>query len=164
MAIDFSLAPAVAENLPALAARGISVVIGTTGWQAHEGDMRAVAARAGIGVLASANFSLGMQIFQLAVQTAAKKFADRGDVDLNGRGRLAGCDRRVRERDLAPSPDLRCTRRSGSAINGGAVGWHAPRFLFLAPAQAVRGKPTRLSNTVVFSRCSLPHTMRTKTE
>jgi 4-hydroxy-tetrahydrodipicolinate reductase len=80
MAIDFSLAPAVAENLPTLAARGISVVIGTTGWQAHEGDMRAVAARAGIGVLASANFSLGMQIFQLAVQTAAKKFADRGDV------------------------------------------------------------------------------------
>lgn len=80
MAIDFSLAPAVPENLPQLAAKGISVVIGTTGWQSHEADMRAVAARGGIGVLASANFSLGMQIFQLAVETAAKTFAAREDV------------------------------------------------------------------------------------
>jgi 4-hydroxy-tetrahydrodipicolinate reductase len=79
-AIDFSLAPAVPQNLPQLAAKGISVVIGTTGWHSHEADMRAVAARAGIGVLASANFSLAMQIFQLAVETAAKKFAHREDV------------------------------------------------------------------------------------
>ncbi len=77
MAIDFSLAPAVPANLPQLAAKGISVVIGTTGWQAHEADMRAVADRAGIGVLASANFSLGLQIFQFAVEAAAKMFADR---------------------------------------------------------------------------------------
>jgi 4-hydroxy-tetrahydrodipicolinate reductase len=80
MAIDFSLAPAVPQNLPQLAAKAISVVIGTTGWQSHEAGMRAVAANAGIGVLASANFSLGMQIFQLAVEGAAKKFADRADV------------------------------------------------------------------------------------
>lgn len=79
MAIDFSLAPAVLENLPQLAARGVSVVIGTTGWQSHEAEMRAVAERAGIGVLAAANFSLGMQIFQLAVETAARKFGDRAD-------------------------------------------------------------------------------------
>jgi 4-hydroxy-tetrahydrodipicolinate reductase len=80
VAIDFSLAHAVPLNLPQLAARGISVVIGTTGWQSDEEEMRAVAARAGIGVLASANFSLAMQIFQLAVETAATKFADREDV------------------------------------------------------------------------------------
>jgi 4-hydroxy-tetrahydrodipicolinate reductase len=80
MAIDFSLAPAVPENLPQLAEKGISVVIGTTGWQSHEARMRTVAARGGIGVLASANFSLGMQIFQLAVETAARAFAARGDV------------------------------------------------------------------------------------
>jgi len=79
MAIDFSLAPAVPVNFPKLAARHMSVVIGTTGWQAQEAEMRAVAERAGIGVLASANFSLGMQIFQVAVETAAKKFADRAD-------------------------------------------------------------------------------------
>lgn len=79
MAIDFSLAPAVPANLPQLAARGLSVVIGTTGWQDRETEMRATAARAGIGVLASANFSIGMQIFQLAVEAAAATFAARTD-------------------------------------------------------------------------------------
>ena len=79
VAIDFSLAPAVPVNLPQLAARGISVVIGVTGWQAHETEMRAVAERAGIGVLASANFSLGLQILQVAVAAAAAKFAERQD-------------------------------------------------------------------------------------
>jgi 4-hydroxy-tetrahydrodipicolinate reductase len=79
VAIDFSLAHAVPDNLPQLAARKISVVIGTTGWQAQEAAMRAVAERAGIGVLASANFSIGMQVFQLAVEAAAAKFAGRAD-------------------------------------------------------------------------------------
>ena len=79
VAIDFSLAHAVPLNLPQLAARKLNVVLGTTGWQAHEPAMRAVAERAGIGVLASANFSLGMQIFQMAVETAAARFAGRAD-------------------------------------------------------------------------------------
>lgn len=79
VAIDFSLAHAVPMNLPQLAARRISVVIGTTGWQAHEAAMRSVAEQAGIGVLASANFSLGMQVFQMAVETAAARFAGRAD-------------------------------------------------------------------------------------
>ena len=79
VAIDFSLAHAVPENLPQLAERKINVVLGTTGWQAREAEMRAMAERAGLGVLASANFSLGMQIFQMAVETAAAKFAARAD-------------------------------------------------------------------------------------
>jgi 4-hydroxy-tetrahydrodipicolinate reductase len=79
MAIDFSLAAAVPENLPQLAARSISVVIGTTGWHEREAEMKTVAGRAGIGVLASANFSIGVQIFQLAVQAAAAKFGPLAD-------------------------------------------------------------------------------------
>ena len=75
VAIDFTLADAVARNLPQLAERGINVVIGTTGWQAHEGVMRDVAVRAGIGVLAASNFSLGMNVFQLVVEEAARRFA-----------------------------------------------------------------------------------------
>jgi 4-hydroxy-tetrahydrodipicolinate reductase len=75
VAIDFTLASAVPQNLPQLAARGISVVIGTTGWQAHEPAMRDVAAKAGIGVLAASNFSLGMNVFQLVVEEAARRFA-----------------------------------------------------------------------------------------
>ena len=75
MAIDFTLAEAVPRNLPQLAERGINVVIGTTGWQAHEAVMRDVAGRAGIGVLAASNFSLGMNLFQLVIEEAARRFA-----------------------------------------------------------------------------------------
>jgi len=79
VAIDFTLADAVPRNLPQLAGRGINVVIGTTGWQAHEAAMREVAAKAGIGVLAAANFSLGMNVFQLVVEEAARRFAPHAE-------------------------------------------------------------------------------------
>ena len=75
VAIDFTLADAVPKNLPQLAQRKINVVIGTTGWQAHEAAMQAVARQAGIGVLAASNFSLGMNIFQRAVDEASRQFA-----------------------------------------------------------------------------------------
>ena len=78
VAIDFSQAEAVSENLSALAARRIDVVIGTTGWQEREPALRAAADAAGIGVMASANFSIGMNIFRYVVETAAKQF---GSVD-----------------------------------------------------------------------------------
>jgi 4-hydroxy-tetrahydrodipicolinate reductase len=74
IAIDFSQPTAVAGNLTALADRGLSVVIGTTGWQDHEREMREVAGRAGIGVLAAANFSLGMHVFAVVAEEAARKF------------------------------------------------------------------------------------------
>ena len=79
VAIDFTLADAVPKNLPQLAERKINVVIGTTGWQAHEASMRDTASRAGIGVLAASNFSLGMNLFQLVAEEAAKRFAPHHD-------------------------------------------------------------------------------------
>jgi 4-hydroxy-tetrahydrodipicolinate reductase len=79
VAIDFTLADAVPRNLPQLAARRINVVIGTTGWQAQEAAMREVAKDAGIGVLAAANFSLGMNVFQLAVEEASRHFAKHAE-------------------------------------------------------------------------------------
>lgn len=75
VAIDFTVPDAVAKNLPLLAQRAVNVVIGTTGWGAHEKEMRAVVERTGIGVLAAANFSLGMNLFQLVIEDAAKRFA-----------------------------------------------------------------------------------------
>jgi 4-hydroxy-tetrahydrodipicolinate reductase len=80
VAIDFTVPEAVPVNLPQLAARGISVVVGTTGWLAHEAALRAAAARAGIGVVASANFSLGMNVFLLLAEDAARRFAALEDV------------------------------------------------------------------------------------
>ncbi len=79
VAIDFTLADAVVKNLPQLAERKINVVIGTTGWQAQEAAMRAIAAKAGIGVLAASNFSLGMNVFQLAVEEASRHFANHAE-------------------------------------------------------------------------------------
>ena len=71
VAIDFSTADAVRVNLPRLAERRMHVVIGTTGWHADEPALRGVAERAGIGVVASANFSIGVNIFQMVVAEAA---------------------------------------------------------------------------------------------
>lgn len=75
VAIDFSLADAVPRTLPLLAARGINVVIGTTGWSAHEAELKALVARMPIGVLAAPNFSVGVNLFQLIVEHSAKRFA-----------------------------------------------------------------------------------------
>jgi 4-hydroxy-tetrahydrodipicolinate reductase len=75
VAVEFSIPSAVADNLPKLAARGINVVIGTTGWHQHEPAMKEIAANAGIGVVAAANFSLGVALFQSLAEQAATMFA-----------------------------------------------------------------------------------------
>ena len=79
VAIDFTLADAVVQNLPQLADRGINVVIGTTGWQQHEPALRKIVARAGIGVLVAANFSIGMNLFELLVEDAGRRFRFHSD-------------------------------------------------------------------------------------
>ncbi len=75
VAIDFSVGEAVPRTLPALAARGTNVVIGTTGWQDHEPAVRAAAERTGIGVVAAANFSIGVNLFNAMVEQAATLMA-----------------------------------------------------------------------------------------
>jgi 4-hydroxy-tetrahydrodipicolinate reductase len=79
VAVEFSVPEAVAENLPQLAARKMSVVIGTTGWGEHEAAMKQVAADAGIGVVAAPNFSLGVALFQSLAEQAAMMFAPHKD-------------------------------------------------------------------------------------
>ena len=53
VAIDFSLPEAVAVNVPALARRGINLVIGTTGWQKDEPAIRTAIATTGAGVVSA---------------------------------------------------------------------------------------------------------------
>jgi 4-hydroxy-tetrahydrodipicolinate reductase len=72
VAIDFTTADALARNFPKYLAQHLPVVIGTTGWSSHAAQFRADAARAGLGVVASANFSIGVNIFQLVVSEAAR--------------------------------------------------------------------------------------------
>ncbi len=72
VAIDFTTADALAGNFPLYLARRLSVVIGTTGWDARAPAFREQAEKAGLGVVASANFSIGVNIFQLVVNEAAR--------------------------------------------------------------------------------------------
>jgi 4-hydroxy-tetrahydrodipicolinate reductase len=72
VAIDFSTADALQANFAQYVARRMPVVIGTTGWQAQADRIRAEAERAGLGVVSSANFSIGVNIFQLVVAEAAR--------------------------------------------------------------------------------------------
>jgi 4-hydroxy-tetrahydrodipicolinate reductase len=80
VAIDFSTAAAVPQTIAKLADRGINVVVGTTGWQAEEAAVKARAAQAKLGVIASANFSLGMSVFRQVVASAAGAFRELRDV------------------------------------------------------------------------------------
>ena len=77
VAIDFSTADAVRDNLPRLASHGVNLVVGTTGWQDQEAAMRATAGEAGIGVVAAANFSLGVNLFLALTERAAELFEPR---------------------------------------------------------------------------------------
>ena len=79
VAIDFSTATAFVDSFPMLADAGLPVIVGTTGWHAEELRLKQMAADAGIGVVAAANFSLGVNIFQAIVERAAQLFAKHGD-------------------------------------------------------------------------------------
>ncbi len=72
VAVDFSTADALLANFPQYVQRRLPVVIGTTGWSAHEDRLRKEAGRAELGVVASANFSIGVNVFQLVVAEAAR--------------------------------------------------------------------------------------------
>jgi 4-hydroxy-tetrahydrodipicolinate reductase len=72
VAIDFTTAEALGRNFPVYLERRLPVVIGTTGWSAQAPQYREQAERAELGVVASANFSIGVNIFQMVVTEAAR--------------------------------------------------------------------------------------------
>src|SRR3954469_4677804 len=75
VAIDFSTPDSVVKNVPVLAGRGISVVIGTTGWQKDEAAIRRAVADTSIGIVAAPNFSTGVILFEAVVARAAFLFS-----------------------------------------------------------------------------------------
>ena len=78
VAIDFSSPSAVPQNVPRLAASGISVVIGTTGWQEREAEVRAAVRDYPVGILAAPNFAIGVNAFFAIAEQAATLLAKRG--------------------------------------------------------------------------------------
>jgi 4-hydroxy-tetrahydrodipicolinate reductase len=75
VAIDFTAPDAVVTNVSALARRRINIVLGTTGWQAHEAVLRKAVAEAGTGIVAAPNFSTGVVLFEAVAAEAARLFA-----------------------------------------------------------------------------------------
>ncbi|MBI4262830.1 MAG: dihydrodipicolinate reductase [Acidobacteria bacterium] len=72
VAVDFSTAEALVGHFPRYVERRLPVVVGTTGWSAHAAALKEQAERARLGVVASANFSIGVNLFQLITAEAAR--------------------------------------------------------------------------------------------
>jgi 4-hydroxy-tetrahydrodipicolinate reductase len=137
VAIDFSTADAVVENLPRLAALGKNVVIGTTGWQADRPRLQAVAEQAGIGVLAAPNFSTGMVIFGEIVKAAARLLGPRAEYGAwlhelhhdqkkdSPSGTALALKRMIQESGYPRPIDVAATR-AGSIPGTHTVGFDAP--------------------------------------
>ena len=77
VAIDFTTPDAVLSNVAILAAQGINIVLGTTGWGTHEAELQKLTADAGIGIVAAPNFSTGVVLFDEVVARAAEMFASQ---------------------------------------------------------------------------------------
>jgi 4-hydroxy-tetrahydrodipicolinate reductase len=74
-AVEFSVPAATVENTERLAALGIPVVVGTTGWLDRLEHVRAVIERSGTGMVWSPNYSIGVNAFVQIVSQAARLLA-----------------------------------------------------------------------------------------
>jgi 4-hydroxy-tetrahydrodipicolinate reductase len=75
VAVDFSIPVAVAENVERIAALGVNIVVGTTGWQKDVERVKAAVERHGIGLVWSPNYSIGVNAFFRLVAEAARLLA-----------------------------------------------------------------------------------------
>ena len=75
VAIEFSIPAVTVENVERIAALGVNIVVGTTGWLDAMDRVRAVVERSGTGLVWSPNFSVGANVFSRLVAEAARLFA-----------------------------------------------------------------------------------------
>ena len=80
--IDFTVREAFLANLPAMLASGVPVVVGTTGWDDRQEEVKGMLSDSGGSLLYSANFSLGVNIFLRTVREAARLIAPFSQFDI----------------------------------------------------------------------------------
>lgn len=69
--IDFTTPEAAVQNIRACLANGAHMVVGTTGWYQHLGDMKDLCRRRNAALLYGTNFSVGVQaLFRMARELA----------------------------------------------------------------------------------------------
>ena len=73
--VDFTTQQAALDNIRGVAAVGVNLVVGTTGWHDRVDEVRKVIERAGIGMVYAANFSIGVNLFYDLTRRAAELFA-----------------------------------------------------------------------------------------
>ena len=76
VAVEFTTPDSAPDNLRRLASLGINTVCGTTGWFEHLSAVHKAIPSAGTGLVYSANFSVGVNVFLSVVREAAKLLAD----------------------------------------------------------------------------------------
>jgi len=76
VAIEFTTPHTAVENIERLAGLGVSTVVGTTGWVSQLEHVRSVVSEAGIGLVWSPNFSIGVNVFNRVVAEAARMLAN----------------------------------------------------------------------------------------
>jgi len=79
VAIEFSVPSATVENVKRIAALGVNMVIGTTGWLGEIGRVKAAVERSGVGLVWSPNYSIGVNVFSRLVAEAARLLAAEED-------------------------------------------------------------------------------------
>jgi len=75
VAVDFTTPGAELENIRRVAALGVNLVVGTTGWHDRLEEVRKVVEAAGVGMVYAANFSIGVNLFYRLARAAAEAFA-----------------------------------------------------------------------------------------
>src|SRR5271155_3498884 len=71
VAIEFTIPDAVASNVEKLAAMGLPMAVGTTGWAGEMDRVRIAIEKHDTGLVWSPNFSIGVNVFSRLVREAA---------------------------------------------------------------------------------------------
>jgi 4-hydroxy-tetrahydrodipicolinate reductase len=84
LVIDFSESSSVVENTRAVAKAGKNMVIGTTGWYEHLPEIEKIAKENDIGIMWSANFSIGVNMYYEILEKAAQLINQYDEYDIWG--------------------------------------------------------------------------------
>jgi 4-hydroxy-tetrahydrodipicolinate reductase len=79
VAIDFSIPSAVVQNVERIAALGVNMVEGTTGWLAQLERVKSAVEKSGIGLVWSPNYSVGVNVFFRLAAEAARLLKDEAN-------------------------------------------------------------------------------------
>ncbi|CAJ36117.1 4-hydroxy-tetrahydrodipicolinate reductase [Methanocella arvoryzae] len=134
--IDFTVAAACVNNVKAAAANGVSVVVGTTGFdEAQNAEMKNAIEAGKIRAIISPNYSFGVQVFLKLLREAAKNLGDC-DIEIieahHNKKKDAPSGTALKAADvissaLAEKPEYVYGREGTAPRTAGEIGIHAVR-------------------------------------